>query len=204
MLGCGYCGIASKKAAEANAEGLAIIGTGPYKYDMEHYVVGAKIDLLKNDLYWNEEGKAKADVVHFPFMPTPAARAIALENGEVDFASPLTVEESKQLEGVAGIKLNRFASVNFTYLFFNNYGKIPSDEELQFRYAIMRAINKEEILEAVGDEYGEVAIGCWNKMETAAYIDSESQFDVDLSYNPDAVKAYLDGGGRNHRARPAS
>ena len=194
ILGCGFCGIACKSACEKDPDGLAIIGTGPYKYDMSTYVVGAKLDLVKNDLYWGEP--AKADVIHFPFMPTAAARAIALENGEIDFAATLSVEECMQLEGKPGITLTRFASTNFTYMFFNNYGEIPTDEELQFRYAVLRAINKQEILDAVGDEYGQVAVGCWNRMDPA-YIDSEDQFDVDLSYNPDAAREYVQNGGKN-------
>lgn len=194
MLGCGYCGIASKAAAEKNPDGLAIIGTGPYKYDMDTYAVGASLDVVRNELYWGEP--AKADVVHFPFMPNAASRAIALENGEVDFAPGLTNEEGNALEGVAGIKLDRFPSINFTYMFFNNYGQVPSQEELEFRYAVIRAINKEEILAAVGDTYGEVAIGCYSKLDPA-YIDSEDQFDVDLSYNPEAAKEYVANGGKN-------
>lgn len=59
------------------------IGTSPYRF--KEWVRGSYVRLVRNSDYWDVP-KPYADELWLTFVPDPAARAAALETGELDLA----------------------------------------------------------------------------------------------------------------------
>ena len=72
-----------KKAFEssgADAMRLSPVGTGPFSF--KEYVPKDRVVMVRNDAYW--AGKPHLDEVVVRFMPSSAARELAMRTGEID------------------------------------------------------------------------------------------------------------------------
>lgn len=188
-LGISFSSIVCKSAAEANAEGKALIGTGPFVYDMDSYVVENRLTLNRNENYWGELPVTKQ--LKFVLIKDASARAVALDNGDVDYTQNLNANEVPIYQAKAGLTVVPYPSTRFVFIGFND--KRDSDsvtkEELALRRAIACAINRDEIVAALGETNASPMISMWRP--DSAYIADESEFDIDLSYNPEQAKKYL-------------
>jgi peptide/nickel transport system substrate-binding protein len=73
-----------EKAKQAwDAFSRAASGTGPWK--MDKFVPRERLELVKNDAYWNSARRPKVDRLVLLPMPEPNARTAALLSGQVDW-----------------------------------------------------------------------------------------------------------------------
>ncbi len=181
--------VVCKKAAEADANQLALIGSGPYKYDMNTYVAANKIDLVRNDLFWGEE-KNPTEVFHIVKLADAAASAVALQSGDINYFVSVNESDLAALEANDKIDVLRYTSWNFIYLGFNDKTdtNAVSEEELNFRRAVACAINKQDIVDGLGG--GSVMVNMWPFTDAGA-LTNESDYKDDLSYNPEKAMEYL-------------
>ncbi len=173
--------IVNKKAVEADPDLGGVYGTGPWAIDMENYVAGDTIELIRNEAYWGELPKTKT--ITLRLIGNSSARLIALENGEVDIMTSISPTEMMAAKGDQNITVYEYNTAQMYYFAFNNT-KGPAADNLTLRQAIAYAINRDELFAATGDEGAFAATTFWG-WHMKYYSD---QFDLDLSYNPEKAK----------------
>jgi peptide/nickel transport system substrate-binding protein len=74
------------------------VGTGPYK--LTEWLKGDRVRMEANLEWW--KGKPKIPAVVWRPVPVPSARLVAMESGEADLITEITVEQAKVLQGKRG------------------------------------------------------------------------------------------------------
>jgi peptide/nickel transport system substrate-binding protein len=158
-------------------------GTGPYKFDK--VVPHERLELVKNEKYWNPQRVPKHDRLVLLPMPEASTRAAALLSGQVDFVeapSPDTIPRLKQ----AGMKI-------ITVPYPHNWDYMlkvdtPPFNDLRVRQAANYAINRQDMVDMLQG----VAVAA-----TQTLIDSQPWYGkpVGYDYNPDKAKALLKEAG---------
>ena len=116
------------------------IGTGPFKF--VERVVGEKLVIARNDNYWNEARKPKADQIVLRGIPEVATRELALVGGEVDVIgtpSPDSLDFLKQ----QGIQIVTGKSPTIYVMWINL--KDPHFKDVRVRKAMCMAINRDDM-----------------------------------------------------------
>lgn len=174
-----------------NPRNAAPVGTGPFVFSQ--WVKGQYIELKRNDAYWNA-GKPYLDRVIFRTIPDAAARAVALETGEVQYApfdavSFSEVERLRQIpELVVQTEGYDFQS-QFWMLEFNLQRPILAD--IRVRQAIAHAIDREGLIDVVFHGIGKVATGPIPSTLTRFYTPDVATY----PYDPDTANRLLDEAG---------
>jgi peptide/nickel transport system substrate-binding protein len=122
------------------------VGTGPFKF--KEMVQGSHITLVRNDNYW-KKGQPYITKVVFKQLDDPSARALALENHDVDVIPMYTpVEAIRTFEKIPGLVTDPDANAlaaPLLWLAFN-LRKAPWND-LRVRRAIANSIDKKVIAE---------------------------------------------------------
>ena len=127
------------------------VGTGAYQF--VSWKKGDSIVLKAFDGYWGE--KANVENVFFRVIPEPTARALALQNGEIDAFTYPAMDDIPALRENPDIDFYETSGLNVGYLAMNNEKK-PFDD-VRVRQAINYAIDKDDIIKAVYGELGQAA-----------------------------------------------
>lgn len=133
------------------------IGTGPFKF--KEWKKGEYIIFERNENYW-KKGLPYLDRIIFKIIPSPAARALAFEKGEVDFfwAYGLTYPDAVRLQEEIGLgrlpgKMVWFwpsPGGSIDVLIFNLHPEGPAPfKDVRVRKAIAAAIDRDKIAEVV-------------------------------------------------------
>lgn len=139
-----------KYTAEKGNAGAALrpVGTGPYRFvelvKDDHLIVEAF------DKHWR--GAPKIRRVVFKPIPEPFTRAAALRNGEVDLVTTLPPNLARELDRVAGVKVQRTPSSWIVYLGLNALKKPLSD--VRVRQALNYATDVDALVKNVMDGNG--------------------------------------------------
>lgn len=173
--------VVNKDSLDKDPDLGGVIGTGPWVIDMDNYVAGDTIELVRNDNYWGELPATKS--ISLRLISNASARLIALENGEVSLMTSIAPTELAAAEGNDDINVYNFNTAQMYYFAFNNTNG-PAANDQKLRQAIAYAINREDLYAATGDEGGSAATTFWG-WHMKYYAD---EFDLDLSYNPDKAK----------------
>lgn len=131
-----------------------LIGTGPFVF--KEYVRGSHVIVERNPNYWDAP-KPYLDRVIFRFIIDAAARAAAVQNGEVDIATiPLAdVERFRSLPQL-GIEERAFAYSGSQYQLIFNFDN-PHLADPKVRQAIAHAIDLEVIAQTVFYGYADIS-----------------------------------------------
>lgn len=163
------------------------IGTGPFKF--VEWVKGSYILLAKYEDYW-DEGKPYLDEIYWHIIPDAASRAIAYENGVVDILPGGSVEnfDIKRLANLDNSCMTQkgweyFAPHSFLWL---NTREGPTADK-RFRQAIMYAMNRKFVRDALWAGLGKVATGPVSS-STRFYSDDVTIY----KYDPEKAKALLE------------
>lgn len=116
------------------------IGTGPFKF--VERVVGEKVVIARNEDYWNEARKPKADKIVLRGIPEVATRELALVSGEVDLIgtpSPDSLDFLKQ----QGMQILSGESPTVYVMWINL--KDPHFKDVRVRKAMCMAINRDDM-----------------------------------------------------------
>jgi peptide/nickel transport system substrate-binding protein len=136
------------------------IGTGPFKF--QEWVKGSQVTFVKNPDFWRQ-GQPYLDKVVFRVIPDAAARALALEAGEVDLiqaTSLPTFAEINRLRKSAGVIVNDYTTFSIPVVMglMFNLDRAPSNK-LPFRQALAHAIDRQFLVDNVVQGLGAVADG---------------------------------------------
>jgi peptide/nickel transport system substrate-binding protein len=167
------------------------IGTGPFK--LKEWSKGSYIILEKNQDYW-KPGKPYLDQIVLRVLPDGAARAIAVEKGEVDLA-PMTAlppPEIQRLSKLSSLETSQEGSEGLgpiMWLEVNLREKPLSD--VKVRQAISLAIDREKLVDVIWYGMGKPARG-------PIVSGNPTHFDKTLppfEFNPKMAEQLLDEAG---------
>lgn len=150
------------------------VGTGPYK--LKKWIPGDRIELVKNEDYWQETKGVKNLVVRF--ISETANRAIELEVGGVDIAYDISPTDIPRLEDNPEVKLDRAANLSTTYIGFN-CTKAPFDD-YRVRLAVGHALDLDSIVNAIYLGTGSRAVNIiapsvWGYSDNIPVIDYDAE-----------------------------
>jgi peptide/nickel transport system substrate-binding protein len=159
-----------------------LVGAGPFK--LTSYTADVGIDLERFEDYWNVDkvNFAAMKLVHV-VTSEPAANLAALQAGQVDLA---TVDPSGyttlsgDLKQLAVSDPNRLPTLNIC----KRDGALA---DVRVRKALAKAINRDELVEAVTDGTGEAALTFWPEGHPLHFGD----LGKDLAYDPEGAKKLL-------------
>lgn len=178
------------KAAE-NPVNLAPVGTGPFRF--KEWVRGSHLVYERNPDYWDQP-RPFLDRLIVRFIPDPAARAIAIETGEIDLA-PSTPLPYSDLDRIKALPHIGFETKGYQYS--NSVSRIEFNLEKEFfkdvrvRRAFAHVIDKKVIFNTVNYGYGSINPGPINPKLTKWYVDDLKTYKVDLK----AAETLLDEAG---------
>lgn len=185
MLGISMVHIASKAYFEKSAEDFANqpVGSGPYKFAGRN--MGSNLTLEAYDKYYR--GEAAIKKITFEVIPDESTMAIALQTGDVQFAS-IQSASMTQLKADSKIKIAEVSTSGFSYVSMNTE-KAPFDD-VRVRQAINYAINRENLVQVCFDGEAEVNSNICSKSRFG-YSDSQFQY----TYDPAKARELLDDAG---------
>jgi peptide/nickel transport system substrate-binding protein len=121
----------------------ASVGTGPFK--LAEFKPNSNVSLVRNADYW-EPGVPYLDRINFVIVPNAASLLVGLRNKRIDIATLSRPQDVKQVEGVAGLVVERKLSFNQKAIDLGAELK-PLDDE-RVRRAVALAVDKDEIMRA--------------------------------------------------------
>lgn len=146
--------IISPSSYNEKGELVKPVGTGPYKFgsfDEQTRI----LTVVKNENWWG--GKVGLDKLILKGIPDPNTRAMAIENGEVDFTVDVPYSETDRIDAIDGINVEKYKTPRVYKLDLNL--KHEPIEDVKVRQAISYAINRSDIAENVLYNVGEAAAG---------------------------------------------
>ena len=174
-----------------NPHNVAPIGTGPFRF--VEWKRGQYIALARNPNYW-DKGKPYLDRVIFRILPNAAAMATALETGEVQLVSGVSLAYSdigrlSRLPNVSLFRRNGNYTAGVTGIEFNL--DKPYFKDVRVRQAFAHAIDRNAIVRTIWFGYGKLATGPVPPSLTRFYTPDVPAYPFD----PDKAKALLDQAG---------
>jgi len=159
-------------------------GTGPYKFDK--LVPQERLELVKNEEYWDADRIPKHDRLVLIPMPEATTRAAALLSGEVDFIEAPSPDTIPRLES-AGMEIVT-APYPHNWSYQLNFVDGPF-KDVKVRQAANYALNREETKALLG---GYMIEGYTNIPPSTPYHGTPS---VKYEYDPEKATALLKEAG---------
>jgi len=177
--------------ADANPANNAPIGTGPFVF--KEWVRGSHVTYERNPDYWDNP-KPYVDRLIVRFIPDAAARAAAIEKGEVHLSpgTPVPLGDVERLRA----KPNLVFEPN-GYQYINNVSRVefnlenPALRDLRVRQAIAQAINRQVVQKTVWYGQGRLIPGPVHPALAKFYVPDLPV----LAFNPKQAEALLDEAG---------
>jgi ABC-type transport system substrate-binding protein len=158
-------------------------GTGPYKFDS--VAPHERLELVKNDKYWNPARIPKHDRLVLLPMPEASTRAAALLSGQVDFVEAPSPDTIPRLEG-AGMKIVKVPYPhNWDYMLRVD---IPPFNDIRVRQAANYAVNRQDMVDML---QGVAVAADQTLIESQAWYGKP----VTYGYDPEKAKALLKEAG---------
>ncbi|MEM7126031.1 MAG: ABC transporter substrate-binding protein [Chloroflexota bacterium] len=177
-------GILAPSAYDSSPTSPFSTGTGPFILIQEEPDQSAT--LVKNEDYWG--GEVALDEVLVLSAPDGDVRATMLRTGEIDIAESLPIPQIPLLEAESAVTLARLAEPRTRTLYLNNVDGPMADVEV--RRAVLHAIDKQSIVDAILEGVGEVAAGPFGPTE--AWVNKDVAVDT---YDPEKAKQILADAG---------
>jgi peptide/nickel transport system substrate-binding protein len=177
--------------ADENPANLSPIGTGPFKF--KEWVRGSHIVYERNPEYWDQP-KPYLDTLIVRFIPDVAARAIAIETGEVDLApgAPIPYSDLARFETLPniGFETNGYQYANGVSRVEFNLEK-PFFQDVRVRRAFAHVIDRNVIKNTINYGYGATITGPINPNLTKWYVADLKTYPIDTA----AAEKLLDEAG---------
>ena len=147
-------GMVSKKLLTENPEALKEkpIGTGSYKF--KEWIYGDKLVLEKNEDFYDKNERGLKYII-FKNVVEASNRAIGLETGEIDIATPISSVDEENIKNNPKLQLLTKPSISYSYIGMN-MTKAPLND-IRVRKAINYAINKQAIIDVILNGNGKIA-----------------------------------------------
>jgi peptide/nickel transport system substrate-binding protein len=129
------------------------VGSGPYVVNTGETVVGSSYVFDRNPDYWNPEDQ-HYDKVVFAYYSDPTSLLNAVQGGQVNVTNIIDASTVPQMES-AGFTANEFELNWWGFMLSDREGKLaPALAEVEVRQAINYALDKEALVQTVGNGYG--------------------------------------------------
>lgn len=161
------------------------VTTGPFK--VAEFVPGSYVRLEPNELHWAGEPQLAGMV--FRVIPDPNTQIAQVRAGELDVMTRVSPNDAPGLEANAGIEVLR-QSQNLFFFVAPNHDD-PRFEDVRLKQALLMAIDREAMIQAILNGFGEVATGPVAPMLGALYNPDVRTY----PYDPEAAGALLDEAG---------
>ncbi|UFJ41451.1 ABC transporter substrate-binding protein [Brevibacillus humidisoli] len=174
-LAANYGGIVNPKVKEKEQNGdlgqnfLAsnTMGSGPYQ--LEEWKKGQYFKLTPNP---HHPAKPALKTVYFKIISDPTAQRLQLEQGEVDIAEGIPVEQLGAFENSPNIEVLQNPSLFVDYVYVNTSKGNEALKDKRVRQALSYAIDYDALTEAVQQGYatqmrGPIPKGLWGHDESA-------------------------------------
>lgn len=146
--------IISPTSLDADGNLIKPIGTGPMMFKNFDEQTGT-LTAEKNDQWWG--GDIGLDGMVLRPITDPNTRALAIENGEVDFTVDVPYSETDMIDGMDGINVEKYETPRL-YKIDCNLNHTPLQDK-RVRQAISYAINRDDIVSNVLYNVGKSAAG---------------------------------------------
>ena len=168
------------------------MGTGPFI--MSELARGSHVIMTKNPNYW-DSGKPYIDKIIFKIIPTPAARVLSLQSGEVHYISYdfVSFNDYKVIQANPKLYLHEILFPPPDDLMFFNVRRGPTANRL-VRQALAMATDREYLLKTIWFGLGNVGVSSFDSRITWVYnpkVDYRKMYPFD----PARAKALLDEAG---------
>ena len=160
---------------------------GPFK--VKDWKVEDKIQLVKNDDYWDKKA-VNLDRVNYKVLKDQQAGAALYDTQSVD-DTIITADQVDKYADNPGLKKRLLASTFYIKL---NRDNVPEFKNKDLRLAISQAINKEGFVNSVKNDGSEVTDGFTSKLtaKTPNGKDFAESINSPLNYNPKVAKQHLE------------
>ncbi|HXH33579.1 MAG TPA: ABC transporter substrate-binding protein [Plantibacter sp.] len=166
------------------------VGSGPYLFDPKTTVVGSTYVFTKNPDYWAPEQQHYAKVVMNVYT-TPTAVINAIKGGQINGA-PLSDNSTITQAEASGFTANGQQLNFFGLLLFDRAGtNTAALGDVRVRQAINYAFDREAMLKAVGQGYGDVTSSIFSPDSTGYVKDLDEHY----AYDPEKAKDLLSEAG---------
>ena len=159
--------------------------TGPYRVD--EFVPGSYVSLVPNELHWAGPGQLGGIV--FRIIPDPNTQVAQARAGELDVMTRVSPNDAPGLDAQANLDVLRQSQNLFFWVALNQDD--PRFQDPRIRQALLMAIDREAMIQAILSGYGQVATGPVAPM-LGALFNPDVQ---DYPYDPEAAGALLDEAG---------
>lgn len=174
--------------ASTGADPAFVVFTGPFKF--QEYVQNNQMTLVRNDAYWN--GAPLLDEWIVKEVADPSAQVVQLQTGELDFVPRIDPASASQFEG-SDVEIAEVPLTSFNMYYYQlDPEKSPFFQDKRVRQALLFAIDREALREAVYFGFGQVPNGLFPTQFWAADLDGIT---AQYAYDPDRANALLDEAG---------
>jgi peptide/nickel transport system substrate-binding protein len=118
-------------------------GSGPFK--MTEWSRGERLVLAAKDGYWGAKPKLKRVIVRF--MRESSDQRMALENGDIDIAEGILIDQVPALEKNSNVAVRRYPSQLVEYVYLNC--QLPKLQNKLVRQALNHAVDYQGIIQHV-------------------------------------------------------
>jgi peptide/nickel transport system substrate-binding protein len=165
-----------------------VVGTGPFVF--EEWITNDHATATANEDYWG--GAPHLDEYIYKVVPDSTAGIQQLRTGEIDWFSGVPGASVKDLEG-ADVEVAVAESLSFSFYGYNmDAEKTPLFQEPAVRQALLYALDREAMIDAISEGYGTVAIGT---MPLLSWAYNPDGIENDYAYDPDRARDLLDEAG---------
>lgn len=193
LLGGRGGAIVSRQAVETLGEEFRStpVGTGPFAFD--EWLPGGHVKMKKNPSYWRTDAAGiptpYLDRVTIRIIPDSTAALAALQTGDVHLGG-IDPKDLEQVKSIADIQvIQREGSGIASQIIMNR--QAPPSDNLDFRRAVMHAVDPQALLQSVFFGNAIVADGGMWPPGTWAYKPVASR----PTYDPAKAKQYLEASG---------
>ncbi len=199
---CNAINMVTKESYEASPDGMVSqpIGTAPMV--MKEYVAGSYVIFEKADSYWNDKANetkdpadgyctmwdlTNVDVIRYECITDTATMAIALENGDIDIARAIGMEDLELFESNDDFKVFGAPDAALGVAFNASADAVTSN--INLRKALAYCIDSASALVAAADGHGTIA-KAWSYTTFVDYQEEWADREY-FEYNLDTAKEYL-------------
>jgi peptide/nickel transport system substrate-binding protein len=161
------------------------VTTGPFK--VAEFVPGSYVRLEPNELHWAGEPQLAGLV--FRVIPDPNTQIAQLRAGQLDVMTRVSPNDAPGLEAAGDVDVLRQSQNLFFFVAPNHDDE--RFEDVRLKQALLMAIDREAMIQAILNGFGEVATGPVAPMLGALYNPDVRTY----PYNPEAAGALLDEAG---------
>ena len=162
------------------------IGTGPFKLDS--WRRGDRLTLVRNEDYWDEDGKAKLERLIIRPISDNAARLQALQTGEIQGYDLVEPQDVSTIESDDELQILERPAFNVAYVTINH--KVKPFDQLEVRQAVAHGLDRQAVVDNFYGGRGEVAKE-FMPPSLPGYADDVTEY----PYDPEKAKSLLQEAG---------